>query len=118
MNRIALDLGFIQIYWYSIMIALALLVGSVVMVLECRRQKMDEEKFVNILFWGVIFAIIGARLYYVIFNFGAFKDNLLDIVKIWEGGLAIHGGLIGGLITIILYCKKYKVRLIKITDMK
>ena len=54
---------------------------------------------------------------YCIFNFSLYKDNLLDILKIWEGGLAIHGGLIGGFITLLIYTKKYSVDTFKITDM-
>ena len=69
------------------------------------------------MFWALIFGIIGARLYYVIFNIDMFKDNPIDILKVWNGGLAIHGGLIAGLITIILYTRKYKVRTIRILDM-
>ncbi len=116
MSRIALDLGFIQIYWYSIMIALALLVGSIAMVLECRRQKIDEEKFVNILFWGVIIAIIGARLYYVLFNWSYYSRHLIEIFEIWNGGLAIHGGIIFGGLFVIYYCKKNKMNWLKTID--
>ena len=68
------------------------------------------------LFWVLIFGIIGARLYYVIFNFSAFKDNPMEILKVWNGGLAIHGGLIVGLITVIVYTKKYNFRTVRYLD--
>ena len=60
---------------------------------------------------------IGARIYYVIFKFSLFKDDLLSIFKIWEGGLAIHGGIIAGAITMFVYCKKYHVQFFRVTDM-
>ena len=70
----------------------------------------------DIIFYGLICGIIGARLYYVAFSFADYKENLIEILKVWNGGLAIHGGIIAGLLTIILYCKKYKVNTIKILD--
>ena len=117
MSRIALDLGFIQIYWYSLMIALALLVGSIFMVLECRRQKMDEDKFVNILFWGVIFAIIGARAYYVLFRLDYYMNYPEEMIRIWEGGLAIYGGLISGVIVIFLTAKIKRFSALSMLDL-
>ena len=70
----------------------------------------------NMMFWTLIFAIIGARLYYVAFNLEYYRTNILEIFQIWKGGLAIHGALLFGAITIIIYCKKYKVRVGKILD--
>ena len=61
MSRVAIDLGFIQIYWYSIMIALALLVGLIVILFEAKKKNVSEDFFINLIFYGVIFAIIGAR---------------------------------------------------------
>ena len=80
MSRIALDLGFFQIYWYSIFILLAILGASVVIYLETKKKHINQDFFINLLFYTVIFGIIGARIYYVTF---------------------------GG-ITALIYCKKYK----------
>jgi len=66
----------------------------------------------HVMIWG----IIGARLYYVIFNFKEYQNNLLDIFKIWEGGLAIYGGVIAGLLTVIYQSKKRNQSIIKTTD--
>ena len=109
MNPILLDLGFIQIYWYSVMILLGLLLGSFLIIKESKRFNIQKEYIINLIFYAMIFAIIGARLYYVLFNFDYYSKNLLDIFKIWEGGLAIHGGIISGLLFILFYTKKYKV---------
>ena len=55
-------------------------------------------------------------MYYVIFNFGIYKNNFIEIFRVWNGGLAIHGGIIAGLITLIFYCRKHKIELLKMTD--
>ena len=108
MNRIALDLGFIQIYWYSITMLIGVFGGGLLTYLEVKRLKIDKEYFFNMLFYAIIFAFIGARIYYVLFNLDYYLNNLAEIPAIWNGGLAIHGGIIGGIITIILYSLKHK----------
>lgn len=75
-----------------------------------------ESYFQNLLGPLIISGIIGARLYYVIFNFNEYKGNLLSVLKIWEGGLAIYGAVLGGLIAIIYNAKKEKQSIIKTTD--
>lgn len=117
MNRIALDLGFIQIYWYSIFIFLGVFGASIVIYLEARKHKVDIDFLVNMAFYTVIFGILGARLYYVLFNLSYYSTHTLDIFKIWEGGLAIHGGILFGGITVLFYTKKYKQDTLKILDM-
>ena len=116
MNPILIDLGFIQIRWYSVILLFAFSVGVFLIFKEGKRFNIDKDYLFNLLFWTIIFSLLGARLYYVIFNFSAYKDNLLEIFKIWNGGLAIHGGIIAGLITIIVYTKKYNVDIYKIVD--
>ena len=75
MSRVDIDLGFIQIYWYSIMIALGLFVGVSMILMEAKKQKMSEDDFVNLVFGIVLWGIIGARLYYVLFNFEQYSGN-------------------------------------------
>ena len=111
-----IDLGIITIHWYSILIFIAILLGSNLAIKEAKRHGYDEDFMVNLLFLGVIFGIIGARVYYVIFNFDYYKDNLIEMFKVWNGGLAIHGGIIAGLISTMIICYKKKVNLIKILD--
>lgn len=110
------DFGGFQIRWYSVLILVAVFIAYRFMASESKKQHIKVDFMFNLLFWALIFGIIGARLYYVIFNFGAYKDNLSEIYKIWHGGLAIHGGMIAGLITVFFYCRKYKVKTIKILD--
>ena len=115
-DPIAFELLGFEIRWYSIFILTAVFVAYFLIMNESRRQKVKTDFVFNLIFWTIIFGIIGARLYYVAFSFADYKDNLIEIVKVWNGGLAIHGGIIAGLITIILYCKKYKVNFLGIAD--
>ena len=98
MNQVALDLGVIKIYWYSIFIFLGMLVAFILIYREAKKRGIKEDFLVNLAFSAVIIGIIGARLYYVIFNLPYYLDRPLEILQIWNGGLAIHGGIIAGLI--------------------
>lgn len=116
MNPIMIDLGFIQIYWYSFFLLIAFLIGGLLILKEAKKQNIEEDFIVNLFFYTVPIAFLGARLYYVIFNFDYYSVNLVDIFKIWEGGLAIHGGLLAAFIFIYYYTKKHHVSLWKTTD--
>lgn len=117
MNRVAIDLGFIQIYWYSIFILLGILVAAILIYKECKKQGLKSEEFTDLLFNTVIFGIIGARIYYVLFNFSYYWNNKIEILEIWHGGLAIHGGLLFGAIYILYFCKKHNLNKLKLIDM-
>lgn len=116
MNPILFDLGVIKIYWYSIMILAGCLVGYLVCIKEAKRFGINKEFMTNLFFYIIIFAIIGARLYYVAFNWDYYSTHINEIIRIWEGGLAIHGGVILGLLFTIFYTKKYKVPIFRILD--
>lgn len=117
MDPILVNIGNFGIRWYSVLIALGLLIAYIGVMLESKRFNINKNFLVNVIFWAVIIGIIGARLYYVIFNWDYYSNNLNETYQIWKGGLAIHGGLIFGIITIILYCKKYKFNSLKILDL-
>lgn len=117
MKDVFLDLGFIQIYWYSIMLFLGLLIGGWIILKEAKRFGISEEFITNLFFFAVPISIIGARLYYVVFNWSYYSVHISEVFKIWEGGLAIHGGMLFGLVWIIVYTKKYKVNTFRILDM-
>lgn len=116
MDRVAFDLGFIQIYWYSIFIFLAMLAACFVIYSEAKRRNIDDDFLVNLTFNTIIFGIIGARLYYVAFNLPYYIAHPLEILEIWNGGLAIHGGILAGLLSIISYCKKKDVNIMRMLD--
>lgn len=116
MNPVLVTIGDMEIRWYSVLILIAAFSLLAITQREASRFGIKKDFIFNMLFWALVFGVIGARLYYVIFNWEIFRYDYLDIFKVWNGGLAIHGGLIAGLITIILYCKKYKVRTLRIVD--
>ena len=116
MNRIAFQIGKLSIYWYSIFVVLGILFALFIIMREVKRQQINTYFFTNLIFYTLLFGILGARLYYVLFNLDYYLLFPLDIIKIWQGGLAIHGGIIAGLITMIVYCKKYKVNILKTLD--
>lgn len=116
MNPVLLDLGFVKIYWYSIMILIGVFLGGTLIIKESKRFKIPEDYMVNLILYTLVFAIIGARVYYVIFNWQDYSNNLLSILKVWEGGLAIHGGILFGLISIIIYTRKYKIKTMRMLD--
>lgn len=115
MDRVFLNIGPIKIYWYSITMLVAILTGMFLSLKESKKVGM-REYLEDLLISLIICGIIGARLYYVIFNFENYKYDLLSIFKIWEGGLAIYGGIIGGVIAIIYNSLKNNQSIIKTTD--
>ena len=117
MDPVIFSIGNFAIRWYSVLILLGAIIGIVLLIFEAKRFNINSDFIINISFYTMIFGIIGARAYYVLFNFEQYKDNIIDIFKIWNGGLAIHGGLIAGLITIIVYCKNHDVRPLKMLSM-
>ncbi len=116
MNPILYDFGIVSIKWYSVIILLGMLIGGYTVLREAKKWEIDENFVVNLFFYTVIFGLLGARLYYVLFNLDYYKANPISIFKVWEGGLAIHGGIIVGALTLILYCKKYKVKVPLMVD--
>ena len=116
MNPILFSIGNFQIRWYSIFLLVGFLVGYYFINKEAKRFDIEKDFIFNLIFWTLIFGIIGARLYYVIFDWSYFSSHINEIWQIWNGGLAIHGGIIAGLLTIIIYTKKYNLRVIRYLD--
>lgn len=116
MNRVFIKIGPISIYWYSVLILVAVIVGYNLIINYSKKIQYKTNAIVDMILYLVIWAIIGARAYYVIFNFQAYQNNLLDIFAIWKGGLAIYGAIIAGVIYIYYYCHKHQLNFIKILD--
>ncbi len=117
MNPYVYKIGNFGIRWYSLLILIGVIIGIRMLEKEGQRFNINKDFLFNLAFWAIIIGILGARIYYVIFNFNLYKNDIFSIFKIWEGGLAIHGGIIAGVITIALYCKKYKMQFLRITDL-
>ncbi len=115
MNDTLITIGSVNIKWYSALILVGAFIAIIMTIKEGTKYRYPKDFIFNLLFWAIVFGVVGARLYYVAFNLNLYT-NYIDILKIWEGGLAIHGGIIFGLITIIIYCKKYHIRSIRMTD--
>ncbi len=115
-DPIAFKLGTLEIYWYALIIVVGIIAGFLYACWFCIKDKEDTETLYDILLFGLPSAIIGARLYYVIFNFSEYKDNLTDIFKIHEGGLAIYGGVIFALLSTWIYCRKKRKNILQFFD--
>lgn len=110
------SIGNIVIHFYSLCILLGVISAYFVITREAKRKNINEDLILNIIFYGLIIGILGARIYYVIFNIDYYKNDILEIFKIWNGGLAIHGGIIFGFMFVYLYTKKKNLKFIKLTD--
>lgn len=116
MNPAFVDLGIVAIRWYSVFIFIALLLGGMYALNEGKKYGISEDEIINLVFWLIPFALIGARLYYVAFNWDYYSVNKLEILQVWNGGLAIHGALIAGLIYILIYTKRKKINTFRLLD--
>lgn len=117
MHPILIQLGPFTIRWYGAMIALACLVGFWLAGREAERKGIGKENIQQFFLYAIIGAVIGARLYYIAFADPAmFVQNPLSVLAIWQGGLAIHGAILAGLVICVLYAKKHKIPLGKFVD--
>jgi phosphatidylglycerol:prolipoprotein diacylglycerol transferase len=106
---ILLDLGLIQIRWYGLLIALAVLIGLTLAQNLAKRRNFDPNLVSDFIIWAIIAAIVGARIYYVIFEWGSYAQRPQDILAIWKGGIAIHGAIIGGSIAGLIFTRWHRV---------
>ncbi len=106
-----------SVKWYGVIIAFGFLLAVLLGGRGAYKWKMSLDKMIDVLIYGTILGIIGARLYYVLANWSYYKDNLSSIFSVWEGGLAIYGGLIGGLIAAYLVCKIEKLNFYNLLDL-
>ncbi|MFD2671015.1 prolipoprotein diacylglyceryl transferase [Marinicrinis sediminis] len=104
-DPIAFSLGPINVHWYGIILGTAALAGLLLAIQEGKRFKIPSEFFMDLLLIGAPSAIIVARLYYVLFEWENYQDAPLEIFAIWQGGIAIHGALIGAIIAAVIYTR-------------
>ena len=116
LDPIALSLGPIQIHWYGVIIGVAIALGLYLVVRESNKRGLDKDLFVDLLLWAIPIAILSARAYYVIFEWDYYSQNPGQIIAIWKGGLAIHGALIGSIITAYVFTKKRNVSFWQVAD--
>lgn len=106
LNPIALELGPLSIHWYGIIIGTGLLLGLYIATNEAVKRGLPKELFTDLVLWAVPIALICARIYYVIFNWSYYSQHPDEIIAIWRGGIAIHGALIGAIVTTVVFAKK------------
>ena len=116
MNRVAFNIFGFNVYYYSLCILLGVIVAYILITREGKKQGLQKEFISDLIFYTLIIGILGARVYYCVFNLDYYLANPSEILKIYNGGLAIHGGVIAGLIFVYFYTKKKNVSFIKILD--
>ena len=115
-NPVAIDLGVIEIRWYGLIIAVGILLALYMAVRESEKRGLAKDTFLDLILYAVPIAIISARIYYVIFQWDYYSQNLGEIIKIWNGGIAIHGALIGSVITAYVFTKAKGISFWKLAD--
>ncbi len=116
MNPTAFEIFGLEIKWYGIFIASGVLLGTLLALKEAKRLKLSQEALLDLLIWEIPLALVGARLYYVIFSWDMYKNNPMEILNIRNGGLAIHGAIITAIIVAIIFTKKRKIDFWTVAD--
>lgn len=100
----------IDIYWYGIIITAGIILGTYLSCWIAKKEKLDPNLFMDFILYDIVFALIGARVYYVLFRWSDYKDNLFQVFNTRQGGLAIYGGVIASILVAIIYtrCKRIK----------
>lgn len=115
-NRIAISIGNLDIYWYAIFIIIAYIIAILLCKKDDGKYNIKFKDILELLIIVVPISIITARIYFVMFKLEYYLRNPIKIINIRNGGLAIYGGLIGAIITIIIYCKIKKINILDVLD--
>lgn len=115
-DPVAFNLGPLSVRWYGIIIAVGILLGYFVAQRALVKAGLHKDTLVDIIFYSALFGFIAARIYFVIFQWPYYAENPGEIIKIWHGGIAIHGGLIGGFIAGVIVCKVKNLNPFQIGD--
>lgn len=116
MNPVAFKIFGIEVMWYGILIAIGVILGTILALREAERIGVGEDNLIDLLLFAIPLAVIGARIYYVVFTWDYYKENLKEIFHFRGGGLAIHGAIIAGIIVAVIFSRKRDIDFWKITD--
>lgn len=105
-NPVAFNLGNLSVKWYGVIMALAIILAVSMAIIEGRKRQIESDDFVDLLLWAVPLGYVGARIYYVIFEWQYYAQHPDQIIAIWNGGIAIYGGLLAGLVVLLIFCYK------------
>ena len=108
-DPVAVRIGPLQVHWYGIIIATAVLIGGVIGTMEARRRGEDPDKGWSLLLPTIVLAVIGARIYHVIHEWDFYRENIALIPQVWNGGIGIPGAVMGGALAIALYTRWAKL---------
>ena len=116
-NNVAFHIASKPIYWYGILIMLGVILAVAYASARSRQFGIRQDDLYDAVLFAVPLGIVCARIYYVIFEWEQYKDNLSEIFATWHGGLAIYGGIIGGIIVIVVLCKVKKIYVMDMLDL-
>ncbi|MFD0896442.1 prolipoprotein diacylglyceryl transferase [Loigolactobacillus binensis] len=106
LNPIALRLGPLEIHWYGVIIATGVVLAVVLAMREAERRLVSTDDLFDMILWALPFALIGARTYYVLFEWPYYAAHPGEIIAIWHGGMAIYGSLIAAAVVVLIFCRK------------
>ncbi len=115
-DRVAFSAFGIDIYWYGIIIAAGLVLGALFAAKIAQKKGLTSDNILDVVLIGLPVCVICARLYYVVFEWDSYNGNIAQIFNIRNGGIAIYGAIIGGIITGAVYCKIKKISFLKLAD--
>ncbi|MCM3597951.1 prolipoprotein diacylglyceryl transferase [Metabacillus idriensis] len=116
LDRVAFEFGSLTVYWYGIIIMAGALIGVILANREGTKQGMPKDTFTDFILIALPISLIFARLYYVLFNWEFYLDNPGKIIAIWQGGIAIHGAILGGTLVAIWYSRRKNIPFLKLAD--
>lgn len=111
-----ITIGGFTIAFYGMIIAFGMVMGYLMTAFQAKRTGQEPDLYLDLALWDIVFAVIGARIYYVVFSWDYYKDNLLQIFNTRGGGLAIYGGVIAGVVTTIIFGKVRKQNFFQLLD--
>ncbi|GAA0589629.1 prolipoprotein diacylglyceryl transferase [Virgibacillus siamensis] len=117
LDRVFLELGPLTIYWYGVIIAFGVFIGLYLATKESDRLGLDKDLIIDLIVFAIPAAILFARIYYVVFEWDRYAGApWWDVFAVWEGGIAIHGALIGSVLTAIIYTRVKKISFWQLAD--
>ncbi|MDT3391053.1 MAG: prolipoprotein diacylglyceryl transferase [Bacillota bacterium] len=106
LNPIALRLGPLEVHWYGVIIATGVVLAVILAMREAERRQVSTDDLFDMILWALPFALMGARLYYVVFEWPYYAAHPSEIIAIWHGGMAIYGSLIAAAIVVLIFCRR------------
>lgn len=115
-DKVAFSIFGLEIYWYSLCILLGMILGAIIAFQAAKKIRWKQADMENVILIAIPSAIVGARLYYVAFEWQDYSNNLMEIFHVRNGGLAIYGGIIGGILAAYIYCRVKKLSILELLD--